>query len=512
MLRRAIPLAVLLAFALAAPASAEITVSFRSGSSVAALVENGSSGVSVNTRLQSDSLVFDFGPGSVARAEVVPLNGCSFVDNTPSTNPDVRCPRAGLARVTVQLGGGSDSVNTSGDPLTVPMTIEGGGGRDLLGGGAQDDLIGGGPGRDELDGRAGADLLSAGADAVGLVGGGGPDDLRGGTGFDLARYSGSSPLVLTIDDRPNDGAGGPLEGDNVHTDIEDLRGGEGADVITGSSVGNEIDGGGGADRIDGGAGIDGYEGGAGNDTILARDGLGERIACDEGADAVTSDDIDGLADCESVSSSGELVRDLDGDGVAKPADCDDRDPAVRPGAFDMPDNGRDEDCSGADATNQDRDRDGVTRPADCADGNPAIRPGAAETLGNRVDEDCSGRADPLQVLTSTLQTSFRKGTSSTGIRRLNVVALEAGVRVQATCRGRGCHVRRLTRTISRDTATLGLRRPLRLRRLAPGAILEVRILRADSIGTVIRLRFRRGKLPQQQTLCQAPGDAGPRRC
>jgi arylsulfatase A-like enzyme len=45
--------------------------------------------------------------------------------------------------------------------------------------------------------------------------------------------------------------------------------------------------------------------------------------------------------------------DLDGDGYSSilgGGDCDDLDASVHPGAFDLPDNGRDENCSGADAT------------------------------------------------------------------------------------------------------------------------------------------------------------------
>jgi arylsulfatase A-like enzyme len=47
------------------------------------------------------------------------------------------------------------------------------------------------------------------------------------------------------------------------------------------------------------------------------------------------------------------LADRDGDGYAAllgGGDCDDRDPRVHPGAHDVPGNGRDEDCSGADAT------------------------------------------------------------------------------------------------------------------------------------------------------------------
>ena len=43
------------------------------------------------------------------------------------------------------------------------------------------------------------------------------------------------------------------------------------------------------------------------------------------------------------------LADRDGDGVLEDADCNDTNPAVRPGATDKPDNGIDENCDGADA-------------------------------------------------------------------------------------------------------------------------------------------------------------------
>ena len=103
--------------------------------------------------------------------------------------------------------------------------------------------------------------------------------------------------------------------------------------------------------------------------------------------------------CEQVEG------DADGDGVRRPADCDDTRPTVRPGAVDVPDNGIDEDCSGGDSAEADRDHDGTPRPQDCNDGIAAIRPGLPELIGNDIDENCDGRSDPFPPVIGVVRTA-----------------------------------------------------------------------------------------------------------
>ena len=113
----------------------------------------------------------------------------------------------------------------------------------------------------------------------------------------------------------------------------------------------------GRDGLFGGGGTDVFDGGAGDDNIISRDTRAEQVTCGIGHDTAISDDGDTRDSCEEVQGDADL------DGVRYPADCDDTNPGIHPGAVDVPDNGVDEDCSGLDAVDLDRDADGIAAPA-----------------------------------------------------------------------------------------------------------------------------------------------------
>lgn len=104
------------------------------------------------------------------------------------------------------------------------------------------------------------------------------------------------------------------------------------------------------------------------------------------------DDCDGVIDegCE-----GTVGLDLDGDDFTTPADCNDFDPLVYPGAPELC-NGLDDDCDGAPEEAcpgvLDEDEDGFETPDDCDDADPRINPSADEVC-NGVDEDCNDLID-----------------------------------------------------------------------------------------------------------------------
>lgn len=93
---------------------------------------------------------------------------------------------------------------------------------------------------------------------------------------------------------------------------------------------------------------------------------------------------------------GRIIRvysEADGDGFTSLNDCDDSDPAVNPGATEVLNNGKDDDCNPATPDIiQDADGDGYLNIDECDDTNPAVNPGATEVC-NGIDDDCDGLID-----------------------------------------------------------------------------------------------------------------------
>lgn len=172
-------------------------------------------------------------------------------------NIDVASYETSASGVNVNLlSGAASGGDAAGDTLS---GIEG-----LIGSAFVDDLIGDNA-ANFLEGGSGADELNGGAGNDTLVGGVGADDLIGGSGVDVADYF-ASPVGVSVNLATGAGSGAHAQGD-ILSGIENLRGTNSADVLTGNGLNNFLAGEGDADVIDGGDGVDTLNGDGGDDTL-----------------------------------------------------------------------------------------------------------------------------------------------------------------------------------------------------------------------------------------------------
>ena len=161
----------------------------------------------------------------------------------------------------------------------------GGASDDQFFGQSSNDRFQGNAGDDELHGRGGEDDLSAWDGADRLFGGSGndsleldslespdePDEVSGGHGVDQVRYgSTDETLRVSLNDIADDGVAG--EHDNVLSDVEDVLGSTGDDVLEGDGDDNQLGGQNGDDVLIGGGGNDAVGGRRGDDRLVGDQG------------------------------------------------------------------------------------------------------------------------------------------------------------------------------------------------------------------------------------------------
>jgi len=226
------------------------------------------------------------------------LNGGAGLDTFPQigkvadhivggTEVDLVDYSSRTAALDISLGGGSAD-GESGENDTLDGTIEnvtGGTGNDIINAvlaTTVPHVLRGGPivspattdvstGNDTLTGSNGIDVLWGGAGDDILAGGTGDDTILGGPGSDTISFADRTSGVVTCNLLTTAcGVSGEAEYFNqvsMMPDIENIRGGDGADVLTGNANANIIWGGLGNDTINGNDGSDTIYGQAGNDTI-----------------------------------------------------------------------------------------------------------------------------------------------------------------------------------------------------------------------------------------------------
>lgn len=178
-------------------------------------------------------------------------------------------------------------------------------------------------------------------------------------------------------------------------------------------------------------------------------------------------DAAGNADATPASRSWTVIVDADGDGFYSNTDCNDSNASVHPGATDVPGDGIDQDCSGADT------------PL------PPASPSPSPTTPSRP------RA---AALAAKLRTSFKVAGTRTLVRKLVVSGVPDGAKVKISCRGRGCPFK--SKTFRPKHGSVSLTKLFRHRKLANRARLSITVTMPGAKAQAFTISMRSGKKPR----------------
>jgi Ca2+-binding RTX toxin-like protein len=224
--------------------------------------------------------------------------------------PNSDVPSSLINRIEIWGLGGDDWVvpDAAGQAITVPMSVNGGGGVDRLQGAAGADYLDGGALADSLYGSAGADTL------VGV------DVLTAALGEDgVLRVEGTEGADRVTFDRAADGQIGVLQAATLYRGVLnsnlpasafrriEVRARGGDDTVGPDAAGQAItvpmsvNGGGGVDRLQGAAGADTLQGGDGNDGLFGGAG-NDTVYGGNGADRFLAQAGDSIADLSEADA------------------------------------------------------------------------------------------------------------------------------------------------------------------------------------------------------------------
>jgi Ca2+-binding RTX toxin-like protein len=247
--------------------------------------------------------------GSADDVMAVTQNGARTVFARISPGP-FNVDMGTVERLTITSFAGNDSL-TTGEGVTLPMSVDGGPGDDSLATGDGADLLNGGDGNDTLNGNGGGDRIVGDRGADTMNGGAGDDTLvwNNGDGSDVMNGDDGVDRIETNLSAADDTATIKLENGRVRFDrlnpgpfnlsigtaeAFELNTLGGNDTFTAEAdvwLPLIVDGGAGNDTLQGGKGNDALDGGDGDDKLLIRDGEIDFVRGGPGADTAVADQI-----------------------------------------------------------------------------------------------------------------------------------------------------------------------------------------------------------------------------
>ena len=137
----------------------------------------------------------------------------------------------------------------------------------------------------------------------------------------------------------------------------------------------------------------------------------------------------------------------------------------------------------------------------------------AAVVGTTVVQPASAASSPAAPqLNSAIDFKSQFSRRHTVFRRLAVKPAVVASKIRVSCKGGGCPFKVRTRMVRAKAPSYSLMSLMGRAKLRPRTVLEVRVTKPRTLGTLVRFRIRAAAAPMVTLWCQAPGASRPSRC